>query len=456
MAPSIAAMREPVSRGLTRPIGWRLAQLQRLEALLAACDALLPDALAQDLGKPPLEAAMELVAVRQELQLTRRRLRQWMAPRRLPAAPYLLPAQAQQISEPLGCVLIISPWNYPFQLCLHPLVSALAAGNTAVLKPSEHTPATAALLAAQIKQHFPDGTVQLVEGDGTVAAALLEQRFDHIFFTGGERVGQLVMAAAARHLTPVTLELGGKSPAIVLADAPLEVTARRLLWGKGFNAGQTCVAPDYLLVQEPIAAPLLHALQQACTRLYGPDPLQSPDLGCIVNQAQFGRLEALLEGARARGQIRIGGRSDAARRRIEPTVVELSDPDDPLMQQELFGPILPLLSTGSLAEALAFINARPKPLALYLFSGSKQAQRQTLAQTSSGTVAFNDVIVQAGDANLPFGGVGSSGMGSYHGEAGFRTFSHQRTVVKRPFWGDVPLRYPPYAGKLPLLKRFLP
>jgi len=456
MPPSIAAMREPVSSGLTRTLSWRLDQLQRLEALLEASGDAVAAALAQDLGKPPLEAAMELVAVRQELKLSRSQLRRWMAPRRLPAALYLQPAQAQQICEPLGCVLIISPWNYPFQLCLHPLVSALAAGNTAVLKPSEHTPATSALIAALIKAHFPDGTVQVVEGDGAAAAALLEERFDHIFFTGGERVGRLVMAAAARHLTPVTLELGGKSPAVVLADAPLGVTARRLIWGKGFNAGQTCVAPDYLLVEHSTKAPLLEALQRECTRLYGPEPLQSPDLGCIVNQPQFERLEALLQGARSRAQIRIGGRSDPTHRRIEPTVVDVQDPDDPLMQQELFGPILPLLATASLDEALRFINQRPKPLALYLFSGSQQAQRQTLQSTSSGTVSFNDVIVQAGDANLPFGGVGASGMGSYHGEAGFRTFSHQRTVVHRHFWGDIPLRYPPYAGKLQLLKWLLP
>ncbi|MFZ9270405.1 MAG: aldehyde dehydrogenase family protein [Prochlorococcaceae cyanobacterium] len=456
MAPSIAAMREPVSRGLTRPLSWRLGQLQRLAALLDASGDAVAAALAQDLGKPPLEAAMELVAVRQELKLSRRQLRRWMAPRRLPVALYLQPAQALQVCEPLGCVLIISPWNYPFQLCLHPLVSALAAGNTAVLKPSEHTPATSALIADLIKAHFPDGSVQVVEGDSTAAAALLEERFDHIFFTGGERVGRLVMAAAARHLTPVTLELGGKSPAIVLADAPLGVSARRLIWGKGFNAGQTCVAPDYLLVEHSAKAPLLEALHRECTRLYGPEPLHSPDLGSIVNQSQFERLEALLQGARSRGQIRIGGRSDPTRRRIEPTVVDVQDPADPLMQQELFGPILPLLSTASLDEALRFINQRPKPLALYLFSGSRQAQRQTLQSTSSGTVSFNDVIVQAGDANLPFGGVGASGMGTYHGEAGFRTFSHQRTVVHRHFWGDIPLRYPPYTGKLPLLKWLLP
>jgi len=455
MAHSIASMRALVNQGVSRPLSWRLDQLDRLSALLDHCEPRLLAALASDLGKPPLEATMELVAVRQELQLTRRQLRRWMAPHRLATALFLQPAQARQICEPLGCVLIISPWNYPFQLCLHPLVSALAAGNTAVLKPSEHTPATSALLAELIAAHFPPAVVQVVEGDGSAAAALLEERFDHIFFTGGERVGRLVMTAAARHLTPVTLELGGKSPAIVLADAQLDVTARRLIWGKGFNAGQTCVAPDYLLVETSVRQGLVAALQRERERLYGSDPLSSPDLGCIVNQAQFSRLDALLQQARERDQINLGGRSDPGRRRIEPTVVAVADGDDPLMQAEIFGPILPLLSTETLTDALEFVQQRPKPLALYLFSGNPEAQQQTLLGSSSGTLCFNDVIVQAGDAHLPFGGVGGSGMGSYHGEAGFRTFSHQRTVVHRRLWGDVPLRYPPYAGKLPLLKRFL-
>ena len=453
--PPIAAMRQVVQDGHSRPLAWRLQQLQRLEALLTSHHQQVVDALAQDLGKPPLEAHFELVAVRQELRHTRRHLRRWMAPRSLALAPYLLPAQAELLREPLGCVLIISPWNYPFQLCLHPLVSALAAGNTAVLKPSEHTPATAALIAELIPQHFDTTVVQVVLGDGGVAAALLEQRFDHIFFTGGGRVGQLVMAAAARHLTTVTLELGGKSPAIVLGDAPLAITARRLIWGKGFNAGQTCVAPDYVLVERPLIQPLVAELAAQRTRLYGADPLHSPDLGCIVNAQQFGRLEALLQGAHARGQVVIGGGSDPQRRRIEPTVMQLTSADDPLMHEELFGPLLPLLPIDNLDDALAFINDRPKPLALYLFSQDAQAQQRTAAATSSGSLVFNDVLMHAGDANLPFGGVGASGMGRYHGEAGFQTFSHERTVLKRPFWGDVPLRYPPYAGKLPWLQRLM-
>jgi aldehyde dehydrogenase (NAD+) len=353
-------------------------------------------------------------------------------------------------------VLIIAPWNYPFSLCLQPLVSALAAGNTAVLKPSEHAPATAALIAELLPRHLGDDVVRVVQGDGTVAAALLEQRFDHIFFTGGERVGRLVMAAAARHLTPVTLELGGKSPAIVLANADPVVTARRLIWGKGLNEGQTCIAPDHLLVQEPLRQPLLQAMAEACDRFYGPDPLASPDLGCIVNEAQYTRLAALLEQARHEKRVLLGGSTDPQRRRIAPTLIDVHDPaGDPLMQEELFGPLLPLIGIATLEEAIASVRSRPKPLALYLFGGDAGQRDRVLAETSSGSVCFNDVVFQAGVPELAFGGVGASGMGSYHGRAGFETFSHRRSVLSRPFRPDVALRYPPYGDRLALVRRLM-
>jgi aldehyde dehydrogenase (NAD+) len=452
---SIAAMRAPVDAGQTRSLAWRLEQLDRLGTLLRDHEAEVLEALAADLGKPPLEATFELVAVRHELALTRRKLKAWMAPRMVELKAALRPGQASVQAEPLGCVLIIGPWNYPFQLCLQPLVSALAAGNTAVLKPSEHAPRTAELLARCIPEAFPPAVVQVVTGDGSVAAALLEEQFDHIFFTGGSRVGRLVMAAAARHLTPVTLELGGKSPAIVLADADIATTARRLAWGKGLNAGQTCIAPDHLLVQPAVRQALVSAIAAEWTRFYGADPLNSDDLGCIVNDAQFQRLDILLAGARERGQILAGGRCDPERRRIEPTLVAVASGDDPLMREELFGPILPVLEVSDLEAALAEVRSRPKPLALYLFSPNRTAQERTLATTSSGGVCFNDVVLQAGASALPFGGVGESGMGSYHGHTGFLTFSHQRSVLRRPFWLDLPFRYPPYAGKLGLVKRLL-
>ena len=448
-------MRAAVSTGLTRRLAWRLEQLDRLESLLRDQEAAVLKALAADLGKPPLEATFELIAVRQELILTRRQLKRWMATRPIGLDLALRPGQAWVQTEPLGCVLIIGPWNYPLQLCLQPLVSVLAAGNTAVLKPSEHSPHISALLARALPMAFPAEVVQVVTGDGTVAAQLLEQQFDHIFFTGGGRVGRLVMAAAARHLTPVTLELGGKSPAIVLDDADIATSAKRLAWGKGLNAGQTCVAPDHLLVQSAVREPLVTAIAAEWRRFYGSDPLASEDMGCIVNEAQFQRLEALLVGARSRGQVLAGGRSDPSRRRIEPTLVAIESGEDPLMQEELFGPILPVLAIANLEAALAEVRARPKPLALYLFSQDRAAQQRTLDTTSSGIVCFNDLVIQAIAAALPLGGVGESGMGSYHGEAGFLTFSHRRTVLRRPFWLDLPFRYPPYAGKLALVKWLL-
>ena len=451
----IAAMRAPVTAGLSRSLAWRLEQLDRLEGLLRDHEGEVLEALAADLGKPPLEANFELVGVRKELAQTRRQLKGWMGPRPVGLDLILRPGQAWIQAEPLGCVLIIGPWNYPFKLCLQPLVSALAAGNTAVLKPSEHAPSTAELLARSIPQAFSAEVVQVVSGDGAVAAALIEQQFDHIFFTGGGRVGRLVLAAAARHLTPVTLELGGKNPAIVLADADIATTARRLAWGKGLNAGQSCIAPDHLLVQSQVVAGLVAAIAAEWVRFYGADPLASVDLGCIVNDAQFSRLEELLAGARSRGQVLAGGRSDPARRRIEPTLVAVESGDDPLMQAELFGPILPVLSVANLEAALAEVRSRPKPLALYLFSHDRTAQQRTLTTTSSGGVCFNDVVLQEVAAALPFGGVGESGMGTYHGRAGFLTFSHQRAVLRRPFWLDLPFRYPPYAGKLALMKWLL-
>ncbi|WP_296421538.1 aldehyde dehydrogenase family protein [Vulcanococcus sp. CPBay_Sum15L08_68] len=448
-------MRQLVVGGTTRPLQWRLEQLDRLDAALSAHSDAVLEALAKDLGKPDVEAYFEVVAVRQEISLCRRQLRRWIAPKKVSVPLSQRPGRAEVIAEPLGCVLIIGPWNYPFHLAIQPLVSALAAGNTAILKPSEHAPATAQLISSLIGEAFPPEIVQVVQGDGSTAQALLAERFDHIFFTGGERIGKLVMAAAAQHLTPVTLELGGKSPAVVLRDADLEVTSRRLVWGKCLNAGQTCIAPDYLLVERSARTSLIQSLGERLTACFGEEPLDSSDLASIVNDAQYARLSALLERARERGQVLLGGTCDPERRRIAPTVIQVNDREDPLMQEELFGPLLPILEVDGLEQAIEWINQRPKPLALYLFSSSQQSQETVLNTTSSGGVCFNDVVMQVGVPELPFGGVGASGMGAYHGKAGFDTFSHQRSVLRRPFALDLPFRYPPYAGRLPLMRRLL-
>ncbi|CAK6698642.1 4,4'-diaponeurosporen-aldehyde dehydrogenase [Synechococcus sp. CBW1107] len=457
-------MRELVNSGLTRPIAWRQAQLQRLDGLLSENEPAILEALSADLGKPPVEAYFEVVAVRQELRLAQKKLKRWMAPRPVPVPLSQLPGRAELVAEPLGCVLIIGPWNYPFSLTLQPLVSALAAGNTAVLKPSEQAPHTSALIARLVGRHLDFSVVAVQEGGADVAGELLELRFDHIFFTGGGRVGRLVMAAAARTLTPVTLELGGRSPAIVLADADLDVSARRLAWGKGLNAGQTCIAPDHLLVEDSVRPALIERLRGEFQRAYGDDPLASPDLARIVNQAQFERLLALLEGARRGGRVLSGGQVNPQTCRIAPTLIACDSAsellsrgcdDDPLLAGELFGPLLPVVGVSGLPQAIDLLRQGPKPLALYLFSRSQAAQDQLLTSTSSGGVCLNDVVMQAVVPELSFGGVGESGMGRYHGQAGFDTFSHLRSVLRRPFRFDLPLRYPPYGDRLALMKRLL-
>ncbi len=454
--PDVAALRARVERGETRSEHWRRDQLRALRHLLERHEDDILEAIHADLGKPITECMMEILALRQELNLCERHLRRWMRPRSVRVPLPLRPGRAEIIPSPLGCVLVIGPWNYPFLLTLHPLISALAAGNTAVVKPSEHTAATAALIERLLGEAFSKDVVQVVQGDGDTAAALVDQGYDHIFFTGGGSIGRRVLASAARHLTPVTLELGGKSPAVVLSGADLTITARRLIWGKGVNAGQTCIAPDHLIVEERLKEPLLAALADARSDLYGSTPLESKDLGTIINSRQFQRLEELLTTARAKGQVLIGGESDAANRRIAPTVLSVTNAiDDPLMGDELFGPLLPLISVRNLNAAIQQIRSQPKPLALYLFGGDAQQQQQLLEETSSGGVCFNDVMMHHAIPDLPFGGVGASGMGNYHGEAGFRTFSYERSVLRRPFALDLRLRYPPYRVNRALMRRLL-
>ncbi len=442
--------------GQTRPKEWRIKQLNTLRKLFNQHEDEVLKALAKDLGKPPTEAFFELIAVQQELNLAEKQLSNWMRRKRIKVPISLKPGEAFTKAEPIGCILIIGPWNYPFSLIFQPLISALAAGNTAVLKPSEHAPATSALISKIVSQHFNQNIVRVIEGDGNVASELLMEPFDHIFFTGGGAIGRKVMEAAAQNLTPVTLELGGKSPAIVIEGADLAITARRLTWGKGLNAGQTCIAPDYLIVQESLKKSLIQEIKYARTALYGKNPLDSKDLGKIINEYHFNRIVELTEGARKKNQILIGGEIDYKEHRIAPTIIEVKDRNDPLMKDELFGPLLPVLSVEDLKSAILDLQQQiSRPLALYMFGGSQNQQEQLINSTSSGGVCFNDVVMQAGVPELPFGGVGSSGMGSYHGITGFERFSHQKSVLKRPFWLDLKFRYPPYKLDLSVLKQLL-
>lgn len=454
-AADLKTLRATVVSGQTRPEAWRRLQLKRLSDLLDRHEADILQALRIDLAKPELEGMFEIVALLQELKITRRRLKAWMRPRHIPVPIMQRPGRAQLIREPLGCVLVIGPWNYPFMLTLQPLISALAAGNSVVLKPSEHAPAAAALITRLITEGFPSDVVRVVNGDGSTAAALVDLGFDHIFFTGSGTIGAKVLAGAARHLTPVTLELGGKNPAVVLDSADLAVTARRLIWGKGINAGQTCIAPDHLLVQTSIRDRLVQALKEERRNLYGDEPLASADLSSLIHDRHFQHLEGLLATARAEGRILFGGECCRQRRKIAPTLIEVQSDQDPLMEAEIFGPLLPLMTVETLDEAITRIQQQDKPLAIYLFGGDHNDQSAVLKRTSSGGVCFNDVVMQKGVPELPFGGVGPSGMGSYQAEAGFQTFSHARSVLSRPFFLDIRHRYPPYTLNPAIFRRFV-
>lgn len=446
----LAAQRAYFATGATKSITFRLAQLQQLKAAILARQTEIVAAVQADLGRPEFEGYFELGII-DELNYLLKHLKRWVKPRRVSLPLTQLPGSAWVQPEPLGVVLVIGPWNYPFQLVLSPLMGAIAAGNCALIKPSELAPATSRVVAALVRDTFDSQYVAVVEGGVETAQALLAERFDHIFFTGGTRVGQIVMAAAAKHLTPVTLELGGKSPCIVDETANLAVTARRIAWGKYLNMGQTCIAPDYLLVHETVKQPLLAELKTVLTNFFGEDPETSPDLARIVNDRQFDRLVTLLDGE----TVAIGGQTDRDGRFIAPTVLDAVSWEAPVMQDEIFGPILPVLTYRSIDEAIGHINARPKPLALYVFSKDSDTQERVLAQTSSGGACVNDVFLQVAIWGLPFGGVGNSGMGAYHGKSSFDTFSHLKSVVKKPFWFDLNWRYAPYANKLAFFKKVI-
>mgnify|MGYP003314469270 FL=1 len=369
-------LQDLVLSGKTRNEKWRRAQLKSLSNLLENHQQEILKALSQDLGKPATEAFFEIIAVKQEIKLAQKSLSNWMKTRQINVPVSLKPAQALVQPDPLGCILIIGPWNYPFSLTLQPLVGALAAGNTAVLKPSEHAPHVSNLIKTLIEKYFPPEITQVVEGDGNTAADLMCQQFDHVFFTGGENIGKKVMEAASKNLTPVTLELGGKSPALVIDGANLEVTAKRIIWGKSLNAGQTCIAPDHLLVEHKLFDSLISNLKNSINDFYGNTPLHSKHLGSIINQKQFNRLNNLLKQAKKNNQIIYGGDSNEKEKRISPTLIKIENRNDPLMKEELFGPLLPILSIKNLDQAISDFKLLPKPLALYLFGGGENEQEK--------------------------------------------------------------------------------
>lgn len=442
VASIVELARQRFREDVTRPLSWRDAQLAGLAEFLTKEKEAIQKALHEDLRKADFESYMaEIWPLANEVADARKNLKRWTSPKKVKVPSILKPASGVMRPDPLGVVLIVSPWNYPLNLVLAPLVGAIAAGNCAVLKPSELAPATSRLLAERLGKYIDSECFPVIEGGVTETTALLEQRFDHICYTGGARVARIVMAAAAKHLTPTTLELGGKSPCIVHDSAKLSVAAKRIAWGKFMNCGQTCVAPDYIMVSESCHDALVEQLKSTIESFYGDDPQGNSDYPRIINEAHFDRVASLISD----DKVVHGGETNREDKYIAPTLMTNVTADDPVMQEEIFGPVLPIIKIRDVDEAIQFINEREKPLALYLFAQDRNVEEQVLSRTTAGGVTVNHTILHLSNGNMPFGGVGESGMGAYHGKFGFDTFSHQKPVLNKATWADPPLTYPPYT-----------
>ena len=444
--------KEYFQSGATLPLEFRLAQLRSLYRGIKRFEPQILEALRSDLGKSAEESYMsEIGMCLTEIRHTARHLREWSRPQRVPTPLMHFPGSSRIVREPRGVCLIIAPWNYPFLLAVGPMISAIAAGNCVTLKPSEYAPATAAVLEKMLDVCFEGRFCRTVTGGAEVSAAETARPYDMIFFTGSTAVGRKVMAAAAQNLTPVVLELGGKSPCIVDETADLPVAAARIIWGKCLHSGQTCVAPDYVLVARSRKDALIREMQKAICRFYGEDPCENSAYPRIVNERHFDRLAAMLPEDPA-----VGGRVDRESLKIEPTLIETTLNDQsPLMTEEIFGPLLPIVPYDNIHEALGYILSRPRPLALYLFSRNRKLQRRVVETIPFGGGCINDTISHITTPYLPFGGTGDSGMGAYHGRCGYETFTHAKSILSKPFRPDLPVRYPPLTGKLDLLHKIL-
>lgn len=435
--------------GATRSYEFRLQQLKNLKAAMLKYADDVEAALKADIGRPPLEAYVEMSTAMEELNHTIKHLKKWMQPKKVGTPLLAQPGRSRIEYTPLGVVFIMGPYNYPFVLCIQPLIGALAAGNTVIMKPSSLNPQTAKVMEKMAKEFFSPDVFQIFLGSTEVTDALLEEQFDHIFFTGSPRVGKIVMAKAARFLTPVTLELGGKSPTIVHSDAKLDIAAKRVLAGKMMNVGQTCIAPDHLFVHASVKDAFERKLVETLKTFYGNDPQKSPDLGRMINAKHFERVKALIDPAK----VLAGGQTDAKDLYIAPTLLKNVTPDDAVMQEEIFGPVLPIISYNALSEVYQHVKKLPShPLALYVFTESREVERDVLDNIQFGGGCVNNTLMHIANNNMPFGGVGESGMGAYHGHRSFLTFSHQRSVLKSSTFMDLPMRYAPYKDKVKLFK----
>lgn len=449
---TVARLRKTFASGRTRSLEWRKQQLLALVRLVEENEDAITKALAEDLDRNPVEAFIaDIATTAAEAKYAAKRLRRWMRRKYLLLEAPQLPGRGWVEYEPYGTVLIIGAWNYPFYLTLGPAVGALAAGNAVILKPSEIAPASSRLMAELVPRYLDRDAVAVIEGDGMVSQELIKQGLDRVMFTGGTEIGRKVYEGAAKHLTPVTLELGGKSPVIVAADADLDVAAKRIAWIKIMNAGQTCVAPDYVLADAAICDELVNKIGAAITKFRADDNQSGMR---IVNQRQFDRLSGYISAAESeaenggKAKVAVGGKCDTSSLRIQPTVIVDPDVDGPLMQNEIFGPILPVVTVKSLDDAIDFVNSRPKPLSAYLFTKSKQTRERVIKEISAGGMLVNHLAFQVSTAKLPFGGVGNSGMGAYHGKWGFDEFSHRKSVLTKPTRPDFSsMIYPPYTER---------
>lgn len=448
----VNSQREYFYSGETAEISFRLNALKTLERAIKAYEQQIFEALKKDLNKSPFETYMtEIGIVLDEIKYISKNLKSWCRNKRVKTPLSHFKSTSYIISEPYGVALILSPWNYPFQLTIAPLLGAIAGGNCVILKPSEYSVHTSRLLSKIIGESFDERYITVLEGGTEVNRLLLQENFDYIFFTGSASVGRIVMEAAARQLIPVTLELGGKSPCIVDRDVNVDMAARRIIWGKCLNSGQTCVAPDYIYVRREVKDALIEAMKKYITRFYGEEPCSNAEYPRIINERHFNRLRALMN----KGTILAGGRVNTGTLKISPTIIDNVTWEDPVMQEEIFGPVLPVLAYDRISEVTAEIHRHPKPLALYLFTNNKRVEEVVLGKVSFGGGCVNDTIIHLASSHLPFGGAGASGIGGYHGKWSFDTFTRQKSILKKSTMFDINLRYAPYGNKLKLLKKIM-
>ncbi|MFC2074833.1 aldehyde dehydrogenase [Bdellovibrionota bacterium] len=446
----VQKQRDFFQTGKTKDVSFRKESLKKLYNEIDKNEQKILDALKADLGKHPFEAyASENGLVLKEIRFALKNLSSWAKPQRVQSSVLTPFAKNRIYPEPYGTTLIIGPWNYPFQLVLNPLIGAIAAGNCAIVKPSKFAPQTSAIMKEIISTVFDEGHVTTIVG--AAGHEVLKHRYDYIFFTGGTEVGRLVMEAATKHLTPLTLELGGKSPVIVDKDVNIDIAAKRIVWGKFWNTGQTCIAPDYLLVHESIKPLLLKKMVKYVEEFFGADPLQSPDLGRIINESHFDRLKNLMD----EGNIIVGGQTKREEKFIAPTIIDNIHLENKIMKEEIFGPLLPVIQFSDLDEAVKTVKTLPKPLSLYLFSNKEESKKKILDELHFGGGCINDTLVHFSSCKLPFGGIGFSGMGAYHGKFSFDAFTHYKSITESPAWFDKFPKYPPFKNRLGLLKKVM-